>query len=426
MTLVAHPGSVTGAVQASPSKSYTHRALLLGLLAEGATTVRAPLLSEDPRATLAAVEALGARATRRDDGSVLIESDGAVRAARDAIDCLNSGTTLRLVSAIAALAGDGATTLTGDASLRKRPMQPLADALAQLGAKVETTQGRAPLSVLGPLEGGDATLPSDVSSQFVSAILLAGARTSRGVRARTIGDLKSLPYVEITVEMMRDFGVTASIDAPDTFSVAGGQRYVAHDYTVPGDYSTAAFPLASGALAGDVRVENLPERTAQGDKRVVEHLQSFGALVERGARHARVRAAPLRGARIDLSDTPDLFPVLCAVAAHAQGETVLSGAAHLRFKESDRIRLMVENLQRCGVDAHEREDGAVIRGGKRVTPPRTPLVTEGDHRILMACAVLALRADTPLALDDDECYRVSYPGFLDDFRRLGQRIEVTQ
>lgn len=420
MTLHVHPGTVHGTVVAPPSKSYTHRAFLLGLLAEGATTIRDALASEDPRATLQGVEALGARVQR--GPVVTIESDGRVRASRDTVDCLNSGTTLRLLSAIAALA-DGETTLTGDASLVKRPMQPLADALAQLGVAVTTTGGKAPLRVKGPLKGGRAKLPGDVSSQFVSAILLAGSRSSGGVDVEIDGALKSRPYVDITIEMMEDFGATAQ-RVGEGFHVDGGQRYRARDYRIPGDFSTAAFPLVAGALAGEVTVENLPARTAQGDKAILDQLEAFGATVVRSDRSATVRRSQLHGARIDLSDTPDAFPALCALAAHAKGETILSGAAHLRFKESDRIKAMVTNLRRMGVDCEEREDGAIIRGGKGVHGARG-LVTEGDHRILMALSVCGLAADGPLELDDHEAHAVSYPSFLQDFRRMGARMDIT-
>jgi 3-phosphoshikimate 1-carboxyvinyltransferase len=418
MSLRVSPGEVHGTVRAAPSKSYTHRALLLGLLSEGTTTVRDALASEDPRATLNAVGMLGARVESAD--VIRIASDGAVRAPADVIDCLNSGTTLRLLSAIVALSS-GEVRLTGDASLRKRPMGPLLVALESLGAKTASAEGKAPVSIRGPLQGGHARLPGDVSSQFVSALLLAGARTPHGVEVEIEGDLKSEPYVDITREMMEDFGARAE-RTPTGFRVAGGQRYHARDYRVPGDFSTAAFPLAAGAIAGDVTVENLPERTAQGDKAVVEILRRFGARVDAEARRVRVRQAPLRGVHVDLSDTPDLFPVLCAVAAHAEGETVLSGAAHLRFKESDRIAAMVANLRRMGVDAEERPDGARIRGGP--VKGASGLVTEGDHRVLMALAVCGLRAAGPLTLDDHEAYAVSYPAFLQDFAALGARLEV--
>lgn len=420
MTLRASPGTVRGTVSAAPSKSYTHRALLLGLLAEGETTVGDPLLSEDPLATIHGIEALGARVERR-AGTVVIRSEGRVRPPRDIIDCANSGTTLRLLSAIAALA-PGEATLTGDASLRKRPMLPLLAALDSLGVKTTSAEGKAPVTLRGPMQGGAATLPGDVSSQFISALLLAGARTPLGVDVHISGELKSEPYIDITREMMQDFGASASA-TPTGFRVEGAQRYRAREYRVPGDYSTAAFPLCAGALAGEVTVDNLPARTAQGDKAILDYLARFGADVRRAERSATVRAAPLRGVDIDLSHTPDAFPALCAVAAHAQGETRLTGAAHLRFKESDRIHLMVENLRALGVDAHEREDGAIIRGGR--VRGGGPLVTEGDHRILMALAVCALRADAPLVLDDHDAFRVSYPSFLDDFSRLGAAFEVS-
>ncbi|HWH08709.1 MAG TPA: 3-phosphoshikimate 1-carboxyvinyltransferase, partial [Candidatus Thermoplasmatota archaeon] len=422
MTLHVRPSTVRGAVTAPPSKSYTHRAFFLGLLAAGTTRVSHALLSEDPKATLHAVEALGAQ-VRREGDIIVISSSGEVRTPEDVVDCLNSGTTMRLLSAIAALA-PGGSVLTGDASLRKRPMKPLLDALGQLGVRAESTRdnGCAPVLVRGPLRGGRAKLPGDVSSQFISALLLAGARTRDGVEVEVDGTLKSRPYVDITVEMMQDFGGAVE-ETPRGFRVAGGQRLRARDYAVPGDYSTAAFPLCAGALAGEVRVENLPERTAQGDKAIVEQLRAFGADVRQEGRSVVARKARLRGARLDLSDTPDAFPALCALAAHAEGETVLSGAKHLRFKESDRIRAMVTNLRALGVDAEEREDGAVIRGGP-VRGSATPLVTEGDHRILMALAVCGLAAQGPIVLDDHEAHAVSYPGFLEDFRRMGGSLEV--
>lgn len=415
MSLRVAPSSVRGVVQAAPSKSYTHRALLLGLLAEGRTTVRDALMSEDPRATLQAVEALGARVRRAE--AIEIESDGVLRAPKGPIDCLNSGTTMRLLAGLVALSPHE-VTLDGDASLRKRPMGPLLAALESLGARASSREGRAPVAIRGPMRGGRAKLPGDVSSQFVSALLLAGARTPEGIEVEVEGDLKSEPYVEITREMMRDFGVRI-----DGLRVEGGQRYRGRDYQVPGDFSTAAFPLAAGALAGEVTVENLPERTAQGDKAIVDLLERFGAKVRRGARSVTVSQAPLSGIEADLSDTPDLFPILCALAAHARGTTVLSGAAHLRFKESDRIRAMVTNLRRLGVDAQEREDGALIRGGP-VRGPEGLLATEGDHRILMALAVCGLKAEAPLTLDDHDAHAVSYPGFLADFQRMGARLEV--
>lgn len=417
MNLKASPGIVKGTVSSSPSKSYTHRAFFLGLLSEGKTTVRDALMSEDPRATIDAVRALGATVDE-----TTITSDGRVHTPEDVIDCLNSGTTMRLLAAIASLA-PGASVLTGDASLRKRPMKPLLDALQSLGVQAESTRGNglAPVIVRGPLSGGKTRIAGDISSQFVSALVLAGARSRDGIEISIDGELKSRPYVDITIEMMSDFGGRVE-ETRDGFAVAGGQRLVGREYRVPGDFSTAAFPLSAGALAGKVTVDNLPSRSAQGDKAIIEMLERFGARVTRGERSVTVETAPLRGAEFDLKDTPDLFPVLCAVAAHAKGTTILSGARHLRFKESDRIHLMVTNLQRLGVDCEEREDGAIIRGG--VVRAGSGLVTEGDHRILMALSVCALRAQGPLTMDESDAHKVSYPSFVEDFQRLGQPLEV--
>ncbi len=420
MTLRISPSAVKGRVAAAPSKSYTHRAFLMGLLANGTTRVDHALLSADPLSTLGAVRSLGATVETGDD--IAITSTGNVETPTDIIDCGNSGTTLRLVTAIAALAPH-ATVLTGDASLRTRPMRPLLAALEGLGVSATSTRdnGCAPIVVRGPMRGGRTRLPGDVSSQFVSALIMAGARTADGIDIQLDSELKSRPYVDITLEMLDDFGGRVD-ERPDGFHVPGNQALGATRYAVPGDYSTAAFPLAAGALAGEVTVDHLPERTAQGDKAIVDMLQTFGARVTRNATSATVREAPLTGAHFDLSDTPDLFPILCAIAAHAKGETVLSGAAHLRFKESDRIAAMVTNLQRMGVDAQEREDGARIRGGP--VGAADGLVTHGDHRILMALAVCGLRAQGPLTLDDHEAHRVSYPGFIEDFTAMGARMEV--
>ncbi|MFA5862702.1 MAG: 3-phosphoshikimate 1-carboxyvinyltransferase, partial [Candidatus Thermoplasmatota archaeon] len=231
MTLTIHPGTVNGNVVAAPSKSYTHRAFFLGLLSDGTTRVLEALLSEDTRATLQAVEALGALVERTE--SIDITSDGSVRTPENVIDCLNSGTTLRLVSAIASLA-PGSAVLTGDASLRKRPMKPLLDALASVGVRAESTRdnGCAPVVVHGPLRGGKTMLPGDVSSQFVSALLLAGTRTANGIDIHIQGELKSRPYVDITREMVEDFGGRIEEPTRGHFHAPGDQRLKAREYRV--------------------------------------------------------------------------------------------------------------------------------------------------------------------------------------------------
>ncbi len=413
--------AVSGAVDAPPSKSYTHRALALALLADR-TRIEEPLLSEDPRATLDCVRRMGA--TVETDGDALVVAGGEPRAGDDVLQCLNSGTTMRLFTALAALPADH-SVLTGDASLRRRPMQPLLDALRGLGADAFATHGNgcAPLVVRGPLASGETFLPGDVSSQFVSALVLAGTQVDGGIAITLTSELKSRPYVEITLDMLKAFGGGAEA-TPSGFAVDGPQDLRGGTYRVPGDWSTAAFPLAAAAVTGgDVAVRNLDARSAQGDKAVLDALRAFGAAVrEREDGSVTATASGLDGIELDLSDTPDMFPALCAIAVHARGTTVLKGAKHLRFKESDRIAAMVGELRKMGADVDEREDGAVVRGGRPLRGAK--LHTFEDHRILMALAIAALRADGETVLDEHESCAVSYPRFIDDFKSMGAAFEV--
>ncbi len=420
-SLTVHPGTFQGTVSAPPSKSYTHRALILAGLSRE-STIRDPLRSQDTLATLAAVKALGA--TVEDTGDEIRIQGGHPRVPEDVILCHNSGTTLRLATAVSALAS-GTTVLTGDASLRTRPMGPLLDALWELGADAFSTRGngRAPVVVRGPMEGGAAELPGDVSSQFVSGLVLAGARTEGGVSVRLTSPLRSRPYVDMTLATLEAFGGEATGDAHG-FDVPGDQALPGADYRVPGDYSSAAFPLAAAAVTGGrCRVENLPPEDPQGDRAFLQHLEAFGAPVTRDGDGVTVEGSEeLAPVDLDLGDTPDLFPVLCALAAHADGTSRFTGAAHLRHKESDRIDAMVTALRAVGVEARELEDGAEVTGGP-VKGGR--IETRHDHRILMAGTVLALGASDPVSFADRDSFKVSYPAFLTHMRDAGIRVEVT-
>jgi 3-phosphoshikimate 1-carboxyvinyltransferase len=412
-------GAMHGTVRAPPSKSYTHRALMMAFLA-GDAQVRAPLWGADTLATRSCLRALGAEV--RGEATARV-SRGALAPPADVLDVENSGTTLRLLSGVCGLL-DGASVLTGDASIRARPMQPLLDALRDVGCDAFSTRGdgRAPVVVRGPMRGGEARMPGDVSSQFVSSLLMACPLAGKDTRITLTSPLKSRPYVEVTLAMLRHFGVRAA-SHDEGFDVPSGQRYKARAFTVPGDYSSAAFPLVAGAITGgEVTVTGLAPEWPQGDRFVLDALRAMGADVrERGGR-ATVRGGALHGAELDLGDTPDLFPALCIAAACAEGTTTLHGAPQLRFKESDRIRAMARGLRAMGARCTERPDGLVVRGPAKLRGAR--IRTEGDHRILMSFAVAALRARGPVHLDEHESFAVSYPGFLDDFRALGGKAVV--
>jgi 3-phosphoshikimate 1-carboxyvinyltransferase len=432
------PSAVSGTVRAPPSKSYTHRAILGAGLGTGGT-IQHPLVSADTRATTRAVRAFGGDVdTVDDDGGpsggvteMRVEGvAGDLSVPSDVVDCANSGTTIRLATATAALV-DGTTVLTGDESLRSRPQGPLLDALEQLGARARSTRstGRAPIVVDGPMPGGSATMPGDVSSQFVTALLFAGALTDDGVEIDLATPLKSAPYVDITLDVLSAFGVEASetsgssppaesgyrVDGRQFYELAGGS------YRVPGDFSSISYLLAAGAVAGDPRVT--VERavpSAQGDAAIVDVLEAMGATVswDESAGTVTVERGMLCGTTVDVANTPDLLPTVAVLGAVADGETRIENVEHVRYKETDRVRAMAEELDRMGASVEETQDVLTIHGGDTALSGAT-VDGRGDHRIVMALTVAGLAADGETTIAGAEHVDVSYPGFFEALQALG-------
>lgn len=419
MSITIHPGRASGDLRAPGSKSVTHRALLLAAIANGGT-VHDPLWSQDTLATLAGIRAMGLKV-------IATKNEAVVRGGRlgpSQLDCKNSGTTLRLLTGIAATV-DGTSTLTGDASLEQRPMGPLAEALEQLGAEV-TCQGkddRPPVEVTGPATGGTARIQGDISSQFISALLLAGTRMPKGADVELTTELTSRPYAELTVRMMREIGIDVTTTGTG-FEVQPADLGAVR-LQVPGDYSAAAFPLVAGALTGgELTVHGLIEDSGQGDEALLDILTSFGCRLDRDGDSVTLVEADLIPAEVDLGDHPDLFPPLAVLATGCPGKTVLHGAPHLRHKESDRIQAMVEGLGALGAKIEARDDGATIEGS---TLTGGTVDAHEDHRIQMALAVAGLTADSPVTIEGpSDVHAVSYPGFLEDLRELGVDVDVQE
>jgi len=423
---------VGGYTRAPPSKSYTHRAILAAGYADGAL-VRGPLDSADTRATMRAVEAYGGTVERDEvDASLALDVtgfDGLPDVPDDVVDCANSGTTMRLTTATAALA-DGLTVLTGDESLRSRPQGPLLEAIETLGGRAESTRGngQAPLVVGGPVVGGHVEIPGDVSSQFVTALLMAGAVTEEGIEIRLETELKSAPYVDITVEVLDAFGVEAT--ATDAgFEVAGGQSYgpAGGEYTVPGDFSSMSYLLAAGALAADdggVVVEGA-HPSAQGDSAIVDVLERMGAAIDwdHEAGDVTVERSSLSGVKVGVADTPDLLPTIAALGAAADGTTRITDCEHVRYKETDRVSAMAEELSKMGASVEEARDELVVHGeetelvGARVDG-------RADHRIVMALTVAGLVAEGKTVVEGAEHVDVSFPDFFDTMASLGASVST--
>jgi len=410
------PSRISGTIRASPSKSVTHRAIVLAALSGGPCTILRPLLSDDTLATVSGVQALGAKVDPTPDGLRIVGDR--LQAPEHPVDARNSGTTLRLLAGVASLL-PGTTVLTGDESLRSRPMGPLLEALVNLGANAISRggDGRPPVEIRGVLRGGTTSIEGAISSQFVSSLFIACPLAKESSEIRVRPPVRSEPYLEMTRHIVRMFGGEIRVD--DTlFRVPGGQRYRPRDLEVPGDFSAAAFPLAAAALTdGDVTVKGLDPDGPQGDRAVIEILRSFGAHVDVAADRVRARGGDLSARTVDVGATPDLFPILAVLATQARGESRFVNGAHLRFKESDRIAATVAMLRALGAHAAATEDGCIVRGPSKLRGGSVN--SRGDHRILMAAAVAGLVADDAVDITDPWCFRVSYPSFLDDFRSLG-------
>jgi 3-phosphoshikimate 1-carboxyvinyltransferase len=453
MDAIVRESAVRGVARAPPSKSYTHRAVLAAGYADGAL-VRSPLDSADTRATARAVERFGGSVDRLGDdgepagadpeavgfldspidaepGDLLVAGfGGRPDVPAQVVDCANSGTTMRLTTGTAAL-GDGLTVLTGDESLRSRPQGPLLDAVEQLGGRAESTRGngQAPLVVGGPVDGGTVAIPGDVSSQFITALLMAGAITDEGVRVDLETELKSAPYVDITLEVLDEFGVPAW-DTDDGFAVdPADYEPTDGEYHVPGDFSSISYLVAAGALAADTDdrlVVQGAKESAQGDTVIVEILERMGADIDWDLDDQRitVRRSSLEGVEVGVADTPDLLPTVAALGAAADGTTRITDCEHVRLKETDRVSAMAEELGKLGAEIEEYEDELVVHGGE--TDLRGARVDgRADHRVVMSLAVAGLVAEGETRIAGAEHVDISFPDFFDVLYELGADVDRT-
>ena len=425
MMLQITPSCVMGTVAVPGSKSHTIRAIAGALLANGKSIVRAPLHSDDTYSTLQAAIELGATVEKFADRWEITGCGGNLRTPEKILDMGNSGTGLRMLTAIAALA-EGKVAFTGDESLCNRGMKPLLDALRKLGVKVEAAVGdHAPLSVQGALKGGTTEVEA-LCSQYLSALLFAAPGIKQGNMEINVTRLSEEPYVKITLNWL-DLLQVAYTAADDLmhFTVPGNQQVQAFDSVIPADFSTAAFPLGAGIVAGcgqGVTIANLDFNDAQGDKAVFKMLESLGAKLQYNADNSVtvVPGCQLGSGELDLGQTPDALPLLAAVAATAKGAIIkLGNAAQARNKETDRIACMTRELRKMGAMIDEKPDAMIITGtqlhGAEVDSCK-------DHRLAMALAVAALAADSTSRIIDAEACAVTYPDFISDFRKLGAQF----
>jgi 3-phosphoshikimate 1-carboxyvinyltransferase len=415
-------GAVDAIVELPGSKSITNRALICAALAGGTSTIRGALRADDTEAMLGCLRGLGSRMTTDggDGSTIVVEGNGGrIDDPAERLDARMSGTTARFVLPLLGLASRP-VELTGHPQLLARPMGSAIDGIRQLGVSVDELgrPGHLPVAVggTGSLPGGPVTLPGDVSSQFLSGLLLVGPTTDGGLELSLSTSLVSRPYVEMTIAVMSAFGARVRTAGDDRFAVdpAG---YRATNFVVEPDASAASYFFAAAAVTGGrVMVEGLGAASVQGDLRFVEVLGAMGCEVSVGDPGTEVRGtAALRGVEVDLADLSDTAPTLAVVAAFAEGPTRVTGIGFIRRKETDRIAAIVTELRRCGVDAEEEADGFVVHPSARPVPAR--IETYDDHRMAMSFAILGLRTPGTVVLDPG-CVSKTFPAFFETLDRL--------
>lgn len=421
MADIIHIGSrrLEGAVSVPPSKSVAHRAIIAAAMADGATTVKNIAMSEDIKATLECMRRLGAKHKAVKDG-VIVEPKKSYRAPEVIeLDCAESGSTLRFLMPVALLFGK-TVRFTGRGRLMERPQKPYFDIFDSKGINYEKTHDSITLS--GKLTAGDYVLPGNVSSQFVTGLLFALPCLEDDSTIRITGGLESKGYVDLTIDVLRSFGISIANDGYKIFKIRGGQNYKpCTEYIVENDYSQAAFFLVAGAIGNDVECLNLKEDSLQGDKKIIDIIRAAGgriAKTERGGIKA-VRTSNMHGVTIDARDIPDLVPILSVLCAFSKGESRIINAGRLRIKESDRLTAVSTELKHLGIDIIEGADYLRIRGTDLIKSNITS--SWNDHRIAMSIAIAATRCEGEVSIvGGREAVKKSYPDFFEVYQSIAK------
>jgi 3-phosphoshikimate 1-carboxyvinyltransferase len=420
MIATIQPGGLNGAILAPASKSSMQRACAAALLRAGKTTIHHPGHSNDDKAALGVIRDLGAKVEILADGSLLVESAGIIKGVAE-VNCGESGLGLRMFAPIISLS-DQTIRVVGEGSLLKRPMDFFDEIFPQLGIRVVSNGGKLPLEIQGPLQPRDIEIDGSLSSQFLTGLLFAfAAAGAPGVSIR-VRDLKSKPYIDLTLQVMKHFGWDVENREYVEFRFSGERRTGDPEYTVEGDWSGGAFLLVAGAIAGPIVVKGLDTSSTQADKEIVKAICDAGAVFEDREEGFIVGPAALRSFQFDATDCPDLFPPLVALAAYCSGVTEIRGVSRLAHKESDRGLTLQEEFGKMGVRIEL--DGDVMRVHGSRTLNGVTVHSRHDHRIAMACAVAALKASGPVTIEEAEAINKSYPDFYVHIQALGARVAV--
>lgn len=420
MQAVVYPSKNSGTVKIPPSKSVAHRAIICACLAEGTSVIRNVSESDDMKATIGAMQALGAKLARSGDTLTIEGTGGVPKRSFLKADCIESGSTLRFLIPLFSLTG-GNVSFSGSRRLMERPQSVYESLFREQGLFFQADG--ANVSLCGALKSGGITLRGDISSQFITGLLFTLPLLSGDSVIRVLPPFESRSYIELTLGVLRAFGVHASFSDEYTLHIPGKQRYRACEYPVEGDYSQLAFFAVRGAVGVKTVCEGIRTDSVQGDRVICEFVRRAGANVIQKDDTVTISPARLSGQEFDLADCPDLGPVLMVLAAFCEDETRLVNAGRLRVKESDRIAAMEEELSKLGVTISSTADTVTISGRKPMNSP-VSVYAHNDHRIAMSLAVFASAAEQPVTILGAECVKKSYPDFFEALRKANVKAEV--
>ena len=444
MIATIQPSVISGTITAPASKSSMQRACALALLAEGETILLNPGKSNDDKAALEIIETMGAQIIKKEDGSLLIRNSKAPPSGGGggmSINCGESGLGIRMFTPILALSSEE-ITINGGGSLLNRPMHFFDEIFPQLGVSIQSNKGHLPLIIKGPLQPADITIDGSLSSQFLTGLLIAFGKAAVKPVTITVQNLKSKPYIDLTLQMMKQFGYNVENNNYESFLIRpsfdgvypdniGAQDSDDHPstslrtYIVEGDWSGAAFLLVAGAIAGKITVKGLDIYSTQADKAILKALMDCGTNISIEAGQIMINT-PLGDSgkpfHFDATDCPDLFPPLVALAAYCKGTSVIEGVSRLSHKESNRALTLKEEFEKMGITIKLQDDLMMIEGGNGVKGSKVH--SHHDHRIAMACAVAALQADGETMIEEAEAVNKSYPQFYEDLKLLNAAVSL--
>ena len=410
---------IDGNIECPANKSYTHRAIFLASLAIDKSIIKNILRSEDTKATINTCKNFGVEI--KDVGNdITVTSASELKIHSNTIDAANSGTTIRIAAAIASLANDK-ITLTGDSSLKKRPMQPLLDALEYLGAQCTSSNGSPPISVKGRIKGGEVKIPGNISSQFISALMITAPKLENGLVININSKLVSKPYIDATIAIMKKFGVDVETKTPYKKYIIPEQNYKATTITIPSDFSSLALLLVAAVLLGEnLTIKASTGSMPQADEAIIDILEMMGVIITLNKNTIKIKSPEkLDGGKFDLSNSPDLIPAIAILSLKASKPIEIFNVEHARYKETDRIAIIARELSKLGIKVEEKKDGLILNNSNSLTSAN--LNSENDHRLFMAFCIAGMYVGN-CTISDPDSVKISYPNFISEMKRVGCKI----